>query len=82
MEKAIVESSATRTIVGSENWHCWLENYGSQQTEPISSRAVRRRFKFGGGKTLVSDSEVKFTGSDLACHGACCAITHFFCWPE
>ena len=59
--KAIVDSGATRTIVGEENWHLWLEKYGSDQTDPVVSRQVTRQFKFGGGETLQSSYEVSFT---------------------
>ena len=59
--EAIVDSGATRTIVGKNNWHQWLEKYGPPGTKPITSRQVQRHFKFGGGETLTSHYEVDFT---------------------
>ena len=59
--KAIVDSGATRTIVGENNWHLWLEKYDSINLKPVEVNQVTRQFKFGGGETLVSTYEVKFT---------------------
>ena len=70
--KVIVDSGATRTIVGEENWHRWLEHYGSEQTQPVTSRAIVRQFKFGGGEVLQSQYEVTFTA---VVHGQCLPVT-------
>lgn len=59
--KAIVDSGATRTIVGESNWHRWLESYDEKMAKPITSRPVKRSFKFGGGEMLQSLYEVDFT---------------------
>ena len=48
--KAIVDSGATRTIVGENVWHRWLEVYGNDQTKPVVTRPKVRNFKFGGGE--------------------------------
>ena len=58
--KAIVDSGATRTIVGEENWRKWLEAYDSNLAKKIISRPVKRSFKFGGGEMLQSLYEVEF----------------------
>ena len=70
--KAIVDSGATRTIVGENNWHQWLEKYGTKGTKPIVSRQIQRQFKFGGGETLTSNYEVDFTA---VVHGQMLDIT-------
>ena len=59
--KAIVDSGATRTIVGENVWHRWLEVYGNDQTKPVVTLPKVRNFKFGGGETLQSSYEVEFT---------------------
>ena len=58
--KAIVDSGATRTIVGEENWKKWLESYDTKHAQPIRSKQVKRNFKFGGGEVLQSLYEVEF----------------------
>ena len=70
--KAIVDSGATRTIVGEDNWQQWLEAYGNSQTKPVTSREKIRRFKFGGGETLQSSYEVDFTA---VVHGQVLPVT-------
>ena len=70
--KAIVDSGATRTIVGEENWHRWLEAYGNDQTKPVILQNKVRHFKFGGGETLRSDYEVEFTA---IVHGQALPVT-------
>lgn len=52
--KAIVDSGATRTIVGENNWHLWLEKYDANKLKPVVSNNVQRQFKFGGAETLMS----------------------------
>ena len=47
--KAIVDSGATRTIVGENNWHQWLEKYGGEGTKPIKSRQSK------GSSSLVEE---------------------------
>lgn len=61
--EAIVDSGATRTIVGENNWHLWLEKYDTSSLKPVVSNKVTRQFRFGGGETLMSNYEVTFTAA-------------------
>ena len=58
---AIVDSGATRTIVGESIWKTWLEKYGGEGVQPIKVHQKVRDFKFGGGEILRSQYEVEFT---------------------
>ena len=57
---AIVDSGATRTIVGEEVWKKWLEEGNFDDVLKIQTRPQVRDFKFGGGEVLRSSYEVKF----------------------
>ena len=57
---AIMNSGATRTIVGEISWKQWLEHYGSDSTKPVVVIPMVRSFKFGGGETLTSQYDVIF----------------------
>eukprot|EP00913_Durusdinium_trenchii_P014193 g13320.t1 len=70
--KAIVDSGATRTIVGENVWHRWIEVYGNEQTKPVVTRPKVRSFKFGGGEVLQSNYEVEFTA---VVHGQVLSLT-------
>ena len=58
---AIVDSGATRTIVGESIGKTWLEKYGGEGVQPIKVHQKVRDFKFGGGEILRSQYEVEFT---------------------
>ena len=49
--KAIVDSGATRTIVGEDVGKRWLEFYTASKLE---ANRQGRNFKFGGGEVLIS----------------------------
>ena len=65
--RAIVDSGATRTIVGEKVWQGWLEH---AQDLPVQVTQVSRDFKFGGGETLRSSYDITFPvqvrGQDLS----------------
>ena len=57
---AIVDSGATRTLVGEEVWKEWVEKYNPKILGPMTTNALRRSFEFGGGETLESSYEINF----------------------
>ena len=58
--QAIVDSGATRTIVGESIWKQWLERFGKPWSDNVKVKKVERSFKFGGGEVLKSSYEVSF----------------------
>ena len=58
---AIVDSGATRTIVGEKVWKTWLDKYGGAGVKPVKVNQTERNFKFGGGEILKSSYEIEFT---------------------
>ena len=57
---AIVDSGATRTLVGEEVWKKWIEHCNEDLLGPLCAQAQKRSFKFGGGEMLESNYEVSF----------------------
>ena len=66
-DRMIVDSDATRTIVGEKVWQGWLEH---AQDLPVQITQVSRDFKFGGGEMLRSSYNitlpVQVCGQDLS----------------
>ena len=61
---AIIDSGATRTIVGEEVWKHWLEETAKRGLQlPVQTRPQVRDFKFGDGGTARSHYELKFVAS-------------------
>ena len=64
--RAIVDSGATRTIVGEKVWKDWLDH---ARGLPVQVTQIARDFKFGGGETLRSNYDITFParvcGQDL-----------------
>ena len=59
--KAIVDSGATRTIVGEEVWRSWLEDVAKHgQSLQVSTKPQIRDFRFGDGGTARSHYEIEF----------------------
>lgn len=58
---AIIDSRATRTIVGEEIWKHWLEDAAKRGLQlQVQTRPQVRDFKFGDGGTARSHYEVEF----------------------
>ena len=58
--KAIVDSGASRTIVGEDVWKQWLDKMGKEEAAKISVKQVARDFRFGDGNVVRSNYEVQF----------------------
>ena len=59
--KAIIDSGATRTIVGEDNWKAWLEEASKKGIDlEVTTKQVTRDFRFGDGGTARSHYEVDF----------------------
>ena len=62
--KAIIDSGATRTIVGEDNWKVWLEEASKKGIDlEVTTKQVTRDFRFGDGGTARSHYEVDFMAS-------------------
>ena len=59
--QAIVDSGASRTIVGEEVWRKWLEEMNLQGRDlKVETRGVIRDFRFGDGGVARSHYEIEF----------------------
>ena len=59
--QAIVDSGASRTIVGEEVWRKWLEGMNLQGKDlKVESKSVIRDFRFGDGGVARSHYEIEF----------------------
>ena len=56
---AIIDSGATRTLVGEEAWKKWVEKYDTQLLGNIKVHPQQRAFRFGGGELLQSELEME-----------------------
>ena len=57
--EAIVDSGATRTIVGEQIWNKWVNEF-PEQLGDVQTHKVVRDFRFGGGEVLRSSYDVTF----------------------
>ena len=58
--KAIVDSGASRTIVGEDVWKKWMEQMREIDVKEIGYDNVTRDFRFGDGNVVRSNYEVNF----------------------
>ena len=57
---AIVDSGASRTIVGEDVWKQWLEHMRERDVKEIHYNKEVRDFRFGDGNVVRSNYEVNF----------------------
>ena len=58
--KAIIDSGASRTIVGEEIWKKWMDVMRPADAKEVKMEHVMRDFRFGDGNTVRSNYEVIF----------------------
>ena len=55
----LIDSGATRTVIGEETWQAWLKLLGKKGAN-VEAKKVFRDFRFGDGATLRSSVDVTF----------------------
>ena len=81
--QAIIDSGATRTIVGEDVWKEWLSFAGALD---VKITEATRDFKFGGGEVLRSSYDVTFPvalqGQDFVVTASLVPGKTPFSWPD